>query len=129
MFLYIQANVRFFFRIPIKLTSGSTSYSTPYSNFSWDHLRPHSFLFYTRICAEGQVFSLSQSLTLCLFLSGPFQEGPFILYKAFLRPLFTWTFSLSLPSLNVFTERIVASSPAASSSPFLFSLRRLYYPY
>ena len=57
------------------------------SNFSWCHLRPHSFLFKACIFAEGLVFSTSQGFTLYLcFIMGPLS----LLYKSFLRSLLTY---------------------------------------
>ena len=80
VFLSIRANVRppFSQWIPTKLASSPiSSYSAPASvsiplQLSWDHLRPHSYLFQTCIFAEGQIISRSQGLTLYLcFLVWP----------------------------------------------------------
>ena len=120
----------------------------PTSTFLGDHLRPHSFLFYTCTFAEDQVFPLSQGLTMYLcFLVGLSKESLFLLYKAFLWPLITYASSEWFPFLSVtnftklerlhratsraFTKRLVALSPAASRfSVSLFSpLRRPHFPY
>ena len=75
VFLSIRENVRppSSQWIPTKLTSSPQppliQLPPPfqsYSNFSWDHTRPHSFLFLTCTFAEGQVFPTSQDLTLYL---------------------------------------------------------------
>ena len=69
---------------------------------------------------------------------GPCKESLLLLYKAFLRPLFTyvslgWLSFLSVTNItkwNTFTERLVAPSPAAFCPPlFHISPRYLYLPY
>ena len=49
-----------------------------YSNFSWGHFSPQSFLFYSCIFAEGQVLPSSQGFTLYFcFLIDPLRGVPF----------------------------------------------------